>query len=596
MSASAGKVAQRCTLLFFLSLIGLLTPCSHVRAQESATEEFATLVNQMWQFRLEQAPLFATSVGEHRYNDRLSAVSRADSERRNAAQVAFLERLDQIHRVELSASDRINYDILHRQITDGLAEFAFGSHFMPITQRRGFHISFPELPRDVPLGTLTDYENYIARLRAFGDYADGHIGLMREGIAAERVLPAIALEGWSQAIDAQITDDPESSLLYAPFKELPATVPAGEHDRLRVGAREAISTSVVPGYRRFRRFMEEEYVPRSRDSVGISAVPGGREFYRHRVRRYTTLDLTPEEVHQTGLAEVKRIRTEMDQIIRRLEFDGDFAAFTKFLREDPQFYASSSDELLKEVSLVLKKMDGQLPTLFSRLPRLPYGLREVPEYIAPRTTSAYYQRPTGDGTKAGFYYMNTYNLKSRPLYTIEALSLHETVPGHHLQIALQQEMEELPNFRRYGGFTAFIEGWALYAERLGLEVGFYEDPYSDFGRLTMEIWRACRLVVDTGIHYNGWTRQRAIDYLHSNSAMSLHNIRAEVDRYITWPGQALAYKTGEMKIRELRQQAEAKLGERFDIRAFHDVVLGSGGVPLDVLEANVKAWVDANSM
>ena len=570
--------------------------CAGAWGAETATGEFAALVERMWQFQLEQDPLFATSVGEHRYNDRLPAVSRADSERRNAAQVAFLERLDQILRDQLSANDRINYDILHRQITDGLAEFAFGSHFMPITQRSGFHIWFPELPRDIPLNTLIDYENYIARLRAFGDYADGHIGLMREGIAAERVLPAIALEGWSQAIDAQITDDPESSLLYVPFKEFPATIFAGEHDRLRVAAREAISTSVVPGYRRFRRFMEEEYVPGARDSVGISAVPGGREFYRHRVRRYTTLALTPEEVHQTGLAEVKRIRTEMDQIIRRVEFDGDFAAFTKFLREAPQFYASSSEELLKEVSLVLKKMDGQLPTLFSRLPRLPYGLREVPEYIAPRATAAYYQRPTGDGTKAGFFYMNTYNLKSRPLYTIEALSLHEAVPGHHLQIALQQEMEELPNFRRYSGFTAFIEGWALYAERLGREVGFYEDPYSDFGRLTMEIWRACRLVVDTGIHYNGWTRQRAIDYLHNNSAMSLHNIRAEVDRYITWPGQALAYKTGEMKIRELRQQAEAKLGERFDIRAFHDVVLGSGGVPLDVLEANVKAWVDASSM
>ncbi len=570
-------------------------PCAGAWAAESATEEFAALVEGMWQYQLEQAPLFATSVGEHRYNDRLPAVSRADSERRNAAQVAFLERLDQIDRVELSASDRINYDILHRQITDGLVEFAFGSHFMPITQRDGFHIAFPQLPRNVPLGTLTDYENYIARLRAFGDYAEGNIGLMREGVVAERVLPAIAVEGWSQSIDAQISDNPESSLLYAPFKEFPATIPAGEHDRLRVGAREAISTSVVPGYRRFRRFMEEEYVPRARDSVGISAVPGGREFYRHRVRKFTTLDLTPEEVHQTGLAEVKRIREEMDQIIRRVEFDGDFAAFTKFLREDPQFYASSSEELLKEVSLVLKRMDGQLPTLFSRLPRLPYGLREVPEYIAPRTTAAYYQRPTGDGTKAGFYYMNTYNLKSRPLYTVEALSLHEAVPGHHLQIALQQEIEELPNFRRYSGFTVFVEGWALYAERLGLEVGFYEDPYSDFGRLTMEIWRACRLVVDTGIHYNGWTRQQAIDYMHSNSALSLHNIRAEVDRYITWPGQALAYKTGEMKIRELRQQAEAKLGERFDIRAFHDVVLGSGAVPLDVLEANVNAWVEASA-
>ncbi len=582
----------RYTVLWVLSLILLATP---IACAGSAADEFTALIDEMWQFRLEQSPLFATSVGEHRYNDRLPAISRADSERRNAAQVAFLKRLDQIQRGELSASDRNSYDILHRQITDGLAEFEFGSYLMPITQRNGFHISFPELPKNVPLNTQADYENYIARLRAFGDYTDGHIGLMREGIGAERVLPAITLEGWEESVDAQITDDPESSLLYGPLKELPAAVPVGEHDRLRAAAREAISTVVVPGYRRFRQFMAEEYVPRARDSVGISAVPGGRDFYRHRVRKYTTLDLTPEEVHQTGLAEVKRIRDEMDEIIRRVEFDGDFAAFTKFLREDPRFYAESKEELLKEVSMVLKRIDGQLPTLFSRLPRMPYGLREVPEYIAPRTTAAYYQRPTGDGTKAGFFYMNTYNLKSRPLYTVEALSLHEAVPGHHLQIALQQEIEELPQFRRFSGFTAFVEGWALYAERLGLEVGFYEDPYSDFGRLTMEIWRACRLVVDTGIHFKGWTRQQAIDDLHGNAALSLHNIRAEVDRYITWPGQALTYKTGEMKIRELRQQAETKLGEQFDVRDFHEVVLSSGAVPLDVLEANVNAWVEANA-
>lgn len=594
MSVSVGEFALRRTLLCVLPLI-LAMPGAGARAAESATGQFAALVEEMWQYDLEQYPLFATTVGEHRYNDRLPAVSRADSERRNAAKVAFLERLDQIPRDELTTSDRNSYVILHRQITDGLAEFTFGSYLMPITQRSGFHLDFAELPKDVPLKSLADYENYLARLRAFGDYTDGHIGLMREGVAAERVLPAIALEGWQQSVDAQITDDPESSLLFVPFQEFPAAVPVDAHDRLRAAAREAISTIVVPGYSRFRQFMEEEYVPQARDSVGISAVSGGREFYRHRVRKFTTLDLTPEEVHQTGLAEVKRIRAEMDEIIRRVEFDGDFAAFTTFLREDPQFYADSKEELLKEVSLVLKKMDGQLPTLFSRLPRMPYGLREVPEYIAPRTTAAYYQRPTGDGTKAGFFYMNTYNLKSRPIYTIEALSLHEAVPGHHLQIALQQEIEELPHFRRFSGFTAFVEGWALYAERLGLEAGFYEDPYSDFGRLTLEIWRACRLVVDTGIHYQGWTRQRAIDYLQSNSAMSLHNIRAEVDRYITWPGQALAYKTGEMKIRELRQQAEAKLGERFDVRAFHDVVLGSGAVPLDVLEANVNAWVEADA-
>lgn len=590
------RTMQFGALSCFLFSIGLLMWCPRVAAQDSAADEFSALVDEMWQVQLKEDPLMATSVGEHKYNDRLPLVSLADCKRRNADQLAFLERLDKIPREELKPSDRINYDILHRQITDGLAEFAFGSHFMPITQRSGFHVGFPELPKYVPLNTLADYENYIARLRAFRDYAEGHIGLMREGIAAERVLPAIVMEDWQQAVDAHITDEAEDSLLYEPFQDFPTTVPADEHERLRAAAREAISTNVVPGYRRFRQFMEEEYVPQTRDSVGISSIPGGREFYRHRVRMFTTLDLTPEDVHQTGLAEVKRIRGEMDEIIRQVGFEGDFAAFTEYLREGPQFYAETSEELMQAVALVLKRMDGQLPTLFGRLPRMPYGLREVPEYIAPRTTAAYYERPTGDGTKAGFFYMNTYNLKSRPLYTIEALSFHEAVPGHHLQLALQQEIKDVPNFRRFGGFTAFVEGWALYAERLGRELGFYEDPYSDFGRLSMENWRACRLVVDTGIHYYGWTRQQAIDYLHDNTALSLHNIRAEVDRYITWPGQALAYKTGEMKIRELRQQAAEKFGERFDIRAFHDVVLGSGAVPLDVLEANVNAWIDANAL
>jgi uncharacterized protein (DUF885 family) len=499
--------------------------------------------------------------------------------------------LDAIERDSLDTDNRVNYDILRRQLTDNLTEYDFGAQLMPINQRSGFHVEFPELPRDVPLDSVADYENYLARLRAFGQYADENISLMREGLASERVLPAVAWEGWQKAVDAQITDDPEQHLLYEPLRKLPTGIPESEHDRLRAAAREAISTSVVPGYRRFRQFMEEEYVSGSRDSVGISAVLGGRDFYRFCVRKFTTLELTPEEVHQIGLAEVARIQAEMDQIIRDVQFDGDFAAFTKFLREDPQFYAESSEQLLKEVALVLKKMDGQLPTLIGKLPRQPYGLREVPDYIAPRTTAAYYQPPTGDGTKAGFFYMNTYNLKSRPLFTIEALSFHEAVPGHHLQIALQMELEGLPQFRRFTNFTAFVEGWALYAERLGRELGFYQEPYSDFGRLTLEMWRACRLVVDTGIHYYGWTRQQAIDYLLQHTALSLHDISSEVDRYITWPGQALAYKIGEMKIRELRAKAEERLGERFDLREFHDVVLGSGAVPLDVLEANVEAWV-----
>jgi uncharacterized protein (DUF885 family) len=337
--------------------------------------------------------------------------------------------------------------------------------------------------------------------------------------------------------------------------------------------------------------MHDEYVPRTRGSISASALADGRDFYRFRVRRFTTLDLSPDEVHQRGLQEVKRIRGEMEEIIRRVEFDGDFAAFVEHLRTEPKFYAETPEELMKEAAAILKRMDGELPLLFGRLPRMPYGLRPVPEYIAPRTTSAYYQRPTGDGTRAGFFYLNTFNLKSRPLFALEALALHEAVPGHHLQLAIQQELQDLPNFRRFSDVTAFIEGWALYAERLGLESGFYADPYSDFGRLSMEMWRACRLVVDTGIHWLDWSRPKAIAFMQENSAQSLHNIEAEVDRYIAWPGQALAYKIGELQIRELRASAEDELDERFDLRAFHDVVLGGGAVPLDVLEGAVKQWV-----
>jgi len=304
--------------------------------------------------------------------------------------------------------------------------------------------------------------------------------------------------------------------------------------------------------------------------------------------------VAPQEVHDRGLAEVARIRSEMQTIVDELEYDGSFADFLEFMRTDDRFYVDTPEALMRHVAYVLKRMDGKLPELFGRLPRMPYGIERVPDYIAPRTTTAYYDGPSGDGSKAGTYFVNTYDLGSRPLYEVEALSLHEAVPGHHLQIALQQEMEYLPAFRRYSGFTAFVEGWALYAERLGLEVGFYEDPYSNFGRLTYEMWRATRLVVDTGIHYFDWTRQQAIDYMAENTALTLHNITTEVGRYITWPGQALAYKTGELKIRELRLRAETVLGNRFDLRAFHDVVLGSGAVPLSVLEQNVEAFIAAN--
>jgi uncharacterized protein (DUF885 family) len=380
-------------------------------------------------------------------------------------------------------------------------------------------------------------------------------------------------------------------LLYKPFDDFPLGVAASDHARLRAAASEAIAGSVVPGYAALQTFMGDEYAPAGRETIGASGLPNGRAYYEHRVRRFTTMDVTPEQVHQTGLDEVARIRAEMDAVIVETGFDGSFEEFVEFLRTDPRFYVDDADDLMKEVALVLKKMDGQLPKLFKTLPRTPYGIKRVPDYIAPRTTTAYYNGPAGDGTRAGFYFVNCYDLASRPLYEIEALSLHEAVPGHHLQTAIQMELEDAPMFRRFIWVVAFGEGWALYSERLGLETGFYEDPYSDFGRLTYEMWRACRLVVDTGIHYMGWTRQRAIDFMAKNSALTIHNITTEVDRYISWPGQALGYKIGELKIRELRRRAERELGPGFDLRGFHDVVLGSGAVPLDVLEANVVAWI-----
>jgi uncharacterized protein (DUF885 family) len=575
-----------------MTVVVLLTGGRALHAAE-ASEQFAALLKESWEYTLREAPLFATETGDHRYDDQLPKVSLADEHRRHAARRGFLKRLEAIDRDALPVADRANYDIFGRGLRDQIREHEFQTYLMPIVDRWGFHIDFPELPRNTTLATTTDYENYIARLGGFADYAAGHIELMREGVRRGMTVPSVIMQRFKEPLEPQIVDDPENSLLYKPLREFPSAVPKTEHERLRAAARKAIAGSVVPGYRKFLEFMKDEYVPNCRGTIAAAALPKGRDYYRFCVAKFTTLDdRSPDEVHAIGQAEVKRIRAEMDQIIRDVKFDGDFSKFTEFLRTEPKFYPKSAEELEKEVAFVLKRMDGQLPSLFGRLPRMPYGVRQVPDYIAPQSVAAYYQTPTGDGRRAGFFYINTYNLPSRPLYMLEALSLHEAVPGHHLQLAIQQELENIPPFRKYTGFTAFVEGWALYSERLGLEAGFYKDPYSNFGRLSMEMWRACRLVVDTGIHHLGWTRDQAIEFMRANSPMPLHDIRAEIDRYIGWPGQALAYKTGEMKIRELRTNAEERLGKQFDVRAFHDVVLGSGALPLGMLEANVRAWVD----
>jgi uncharacterized protein (DUF885 family) len=558
--------------------------------QNLATKQLQSLLTDEWERRLRFNPLFATETGDHRYNDLLPAFSESNMEAWIGQLSGFLGRLRLIDRQALSSPDRLNCDLFKRLLENELGMLEFRSYRMPVSNSGGFHILFPDLPVMSPFFTLQDYENYLSRLDAFPQYVTAYIDVMQAGLSQGQVPPRVTLAGVADQLRSQMVADPTASPLFQPFINFPENIPSSTRPRLAEAGASAIRSSIVPGFARLLDFVENVYLPSSRESIAARELPDGEAYYQHCIRNFTTLELTAAEIHRLGLEEVRRIRSEMETLIRETGFQGSFSAFIEFLRSDPRFYVDTAAELLKETALVLKKMDGELPRLFKTLPRLPYGIRQVPDFAAQGSTSAYYQPGSGDGSRAGVYYVNTYDLKSRPLYEIEALSLHEAAPGHHLQIALQQELY-LPNFRRFGSFEAFIEGWALYSERLGLEVGFYQDPYSNFGRLSYEMWRACRLVVDTGMHALGWTRQQAIIHLAENTSSTLLNITNEIDRYIAWPGQALAYKIGELKIVELRRKAQQHLGLRFDLREFHEVILKGGALPLDILEQEVTAYL-----
>ncbi len=575
-------------------LLFCILPLRASAQQSMPVEALHRLFADAWAEDLRANPLFASRVGVRDYDALLPDPSEAGERWRLAQLRARLVRLDSIDHDALPRTEQVNADIFRRLTSSAIREIELRAYLMPFTTFVPFYSSLPDMGEWLPLTSVSSYEDYLARLRGLRAHMDAYIMLMRTGMEAGITIPRVVLQGVVADLDAQIVEDPTASRFYLPFTDMPAAIPSDERARLERAGAEAVRAAVIPAYRAFRDFMAEEYIPAAREAIGASSLPNGRELYEHRVRMYTTLDITPDEVHERGLSEVRRIRAEMDDVIEQTGFNGDFAAFLEFLRTDPQFYATSAEELLEKNAVVLKRMDGQLPRLFATLPRTPYGIRPIPDYMAPRMTTAYYRPPAGDGSTAGFYYINTYDLKSRPLYEVEALSFHEAVPGHHLQNAIAMELGEVPQFRRFAGFTAFGEGWGLYAERLGLEVGFYQDPYANFGRLSMEMWRALRLAVDTGIHWQGWSRQQAIDFMAENSALTIHNITAEVDRYISWPGQALGYKMGELAIRDLRTRAERELGHAFDLRAFHDVVLGSGEVPLDVLRENVERWIAAN--
>ncbi len=572
--------------IILFPIIILFASCSYPE------EDLYELFEDHYEYRLQTDPLFATDQGVNRLNDKLPDSSLEALEDQYMQNQQFFDRLESISYQRLSREDQINYDIFKLQLENEIRNYELNGHLLPLNGWWDYHATFADLPNRVPLNNRNDYENYLKRLEAFSTFNEGFIERMEKGIEENWVRPKVVFDNYVESVESHITDDPSESVLFEPFKNFPVSIEPEDRELLISQAEEVIRNDVVPEYEKLRDFLTDIYIPNSAESIGITDLEGGTEYYRFLIRRYTTLDLTPQEIHQEGLREVERIRGEMMTIVEEEDFEDDFDTFVEFLRSNPRFYANSPEELLKETALVLKKMDGKLPELFKTLPRLPYGIREVPSYLAPRTATAYYSRGAADGTRAGYYAVNTHNLNSRPLYEIEALSFHEAVPGHHLQIALQQELENLPVFRTSSGFTAFTEGWALYSEKLGLEVGFYEDPYSNFGRLSYEMWRALRLVVDTGIHSMGWDRQQSIEYMAQNSALSLHNIQSEVDRYIFWPGQALAYKMGEIKIRELRDLAESEFKEEFDIREFHDVVLLNGSVPLDLLEENVQLYID----
>lgn len=579
-----------------ITLVLLLLAGNGKAADESRDDLVLNrIIKTHWKQTLAANPFLAASLGNKNSANQLPDVSLAKQAQIAMDSSKVLNDLSKINTTKLSAANLTNLMVLKRLLVDETAEFNYQSHLIPISNRSGFHMQFAEMHKSLSFNSWRDYSDYLDRLDKFSKYTDQHIELLRKGIETGYVLPSVVLEGYEETITAHIVKDSTKSLLYSPFRSFSADLSDEEQKQLRTRAVESITNTVVPAYKRFYDFMHRIYIPAARGTIGASALPDGRAFYRHRVRRFTTLEISPEEVHQVGLSEVARIRNEMLHVIKQVEFDGELSDFLKFLRTDPRFYPTNAEDYLKETAYILKRMDGELPKLFLNLPRTPYGLKVIPAYIAPKTTTAYYQPPPASGKLAGQYFLNTFNLKSRPLYELEALSLHEAVPGHHLQIALQQELTDIPIFRKYNGFTAFVEGWALYAERLGLEVGFYKDPYSNFGRLSYEMWRACRLVVDTGIHYQGWTRKQAIDYMIENTSLSRHNVVAEVDRYIAWPGQALAYKMGELKISSLRAKAMKILGEEFDVREFHDAVLRQGSVPLPILELNINQFIEKHT-
>jgi uncharacterized protein (DUF885 family) len=557
------------------------------------SDDFRQLLADHYAWLLRGSPVYATSLGVRDYDDQIEDLSPATRDRRVEESKAFLARLERIPEAELSAADRTNRAILKRSLQDTIEANRFGQRAMLFTTYSGWHQGFADISNSIPLRTKADYESYLTRIAQYPKLNDTALDLTREAVRGGYTLPCSVLGNYERSISGVIAEDPAKSRFYEPFtRTRPADVSDAEWAAMQARARRIVTEVLNPAYAKHRDFYRESYLPKCARSDSVSAQPGGRDFYAFRVRQETTTDLTPDQIHEIGLAESRRIRSEMERVAREAGF-ASREAFIQELRTNPQYYAKTPAELMEAAALTAKTIDGRMPGLFRTLPRLPYGLREIPPETAEGTTTAYYAQGSPESGIAGTYYVNTSKLDQRPLWELPALTLHEAVPGHHHQISLQQEID-LPPFRRnFIYFTAFTEGWGLYAESLGEEMGLYDSPARKMGQLSYQAWRAARLVVDTGLHSKGWDKARAVAFMRDNTALAEANIDAEVNRYISWPAQALAYKLGELKIRELRAKAERELGAKFDLRRFHDAVLLQGSVPLDVLETQVGAWIEA---
>ncbi len=563
---------------------------ANMTAHAGPTEDFQALLEETWEWQLVRNPVFASSLGDRRFNDRWTDNSIEAIENRQDERRAFLDRVIAIDAGQLAASDQLNYDLFRRQLQTAIDGQQFKEYLMPMSQRGGIQ-SLESTAERIPMQSVKDHEDWLTRMAKVPKVIEQTMARMEQGRKDGYMPPKILMGRIPNQLAQQTVKEPEDSPFFIAFTEMPDSMSDEDKTRLQKSAKEVIDDKIVPAYRDFSRYFNNTYLPASRESIGVSELPNGEAYYEYKARLFTTTQMTPDEIHRLGLNEVKRIRDEMQLVIDELEFDGDFAEFLHFLRTDPQFYFEDPDELYEAYLATCKRIDPELVKLFGKLPRMPYGLRPIPDNIAPDTTTAYYNRPAADGSRAGYYYVNLYKPEVRPKYEIEVLSVHEAMPGHHLQIALAQELEDLPNFRRYSGVTAFTEGWGLYSEALGYDLGLYKDPYSRFGALTYEMWRAVRLVVDTGMHYKGWTRQQAIDFFKDNAAKTELDIINEIDRYLIMPGQALAYKIGQLKMLGLRKKAEQTLGDDFDIRAFHDELLGAGALPLETLETRMNRWI-----